>query len=259
MLIPPKELPQCSRTSICAENQLAWRFDDTLKPWRGFTLRGSAQIRNTDMCCVHQSIWLRFSQYLLWCLRLRLLTSYSPSVEQACVERKFLSKADIPVKNARQSQKACDAPVVLKVFNWHPWFLGFLGRPLDLARVYASATKESGAWLHALPASSLGNLLDDDSLKVAVALHLGAPVCAQPECRCGAVVAASGHQGLCCTRSAGRLSRYNTLTEVIRRALVWCNILCVLGASKCESRSWKTTRRNASGPMESWKNRWCGM
>ena len=42
------------------------------------------------------------------------------------------------------------------------------------ARLLAAATKESGAWLHALPVASLGLRMDDDSLRIAVGLRLGA-------------------------------------------------------------------------------------
>ncbi|XP_055353426.1 uncharacterized protein LOC129599261 [Paramacrobiotus metropolitanus] len=46
------------------------------------------------------------------------------------------------------------------------------------ARLLALSTKESSAWLSALPVSSLGNLLDDVSLRVAVALRLGTVIMA---------------------------------------------------------------------------------
>ncbi len=45
------------------------------------------------------------------------------------------------------------------------------------ARLLASASKESGAWLHALPVTSLGLRLDDDSVSIAVGVRLGVPVC----------------------------------------------------------------------------------
>ena len=49
--------------------------------------------------------------------------------------------------------------------------------PRDRARLLASAAKESGAWLNVLPISSLGLRMDDDTVRVAVGLRLGAPLC----------------------------------------------------------------------------------
>lgn len=41
----------------------------------------------------------------------------------------------------------------------------------------AASCKESGAWLNALPISSAGLRLDDDTLCIAVGLCLGTPLC----------------------------------------------------------------------------------
>ena len=41
---------------------------------------------------------------------------------------------------------------------------------MSRARLLATAQKESGAWLNALPVSSLGTLLDSESFRVAIAL-----------------------------------------------------------------------------------------
>ncbi len=61
------------------------------------------------------------------------------------------------------------------------------------ARLLASASKESGAWLHALPVTSLCLRLDDDSVRIAVGLRLGVPVCGPHSCHhCGADVDAMG-------------------------------------------------------------------
>ena len=57
-----------------------------------------------------------------------------------------------------------------------------------LACLNSASAPHSGAWLNSLPCSSLGTLLDNDSLRIGVALRLGLPVCSPHKCRCGALV-----------------------------------------------------------------------
>lgn len=99
---------------------------------------------------------------------------------------------------------------------------------VDRARLLAVSRPESGAWLHALPSPHLGTLLDNDSLRVAVALRLGCDVCEPHLCICGAMVESSGHHALSCCRCAGRFPRHHALNDIVRRALVSANVPCVL-------------------------------
>ncbi|KAF0297116.1 hypothetical protein FJT64_005439 [Amphibalanus amphitrite] len=75
---------------------------------------------------------------------------------------------------------------------------------VDRARLRAAAQPHSGAWLNAFPAASVGTLLDPDTLRTAVALRVGAEVCAPHRCRCGADIDERGLHGLSCQLSAGR-------------------------------------------------------
>ena len=52
----------------------------------------------------------------------------------------------------------------------------------ERSRLLAVSTRESGAWLRALPVSALGLRMDDDTVRVAVGLRLGAPVCGPHHC-----------------------------------------------------------------------------
>ncbi|KAI5632435.1 hypothetical protein NE865_14861 [Phthorimaea operculella] len=111
---------------------------------------------------------------------------------------------------------------------------GVLGRMMegavgaDLARLKAVSQSESGAWLQALPSPHLGTLLDDNSLRVAVALRLGCDVCERHQCTCGSMVESNGHHALSCCRCSGRFPRHHALNDIVRRALVSANIPCIL-------------------------------
>jgi hypothetical protein len=87
------------------------------------------------------------------------------------------------------------------------------------ARLIAAAAPHSGAFLSVRPCSSLGTRLDNSSLRIAVALRLGAPVCLPHTCICGAAVDSTGRHGLSCRRSSGRVSRHSAVNDLIKRAL----------------------------------------
>ena len=61
--------------------------------------------------------------------------------------------------------------------------------------------------------------LDDASLRIAVALRLGTPICAPHKCICGVDVDKSGVHGLSCRKSAGRHVRHSALNDLVKRAL----------------------------------------
>ncbi|XP_055355475.1 uncharacterized protein LOC129600865 [Paramacrobiotus metropolitanus] len=87
------------------------------------------------------------------------------------------------------------------------------------ARLLAASTKNASAWLFALPVASLGTLLDDAAVRIAVALRLGVQICKQHKCRCGEMVDALGLHGLSCSKSQGRFRRHASLNSLIQRSL----------------------------------------
>ena len=107
----------------------------------------------------------------------------------------------------------------------------------DKVRLMALSASESGSWLHALPVPGLGTLLDDDCLRIAVALRLGADMCLEHQCRCRAVVHASGHHGLSCVKNIGRYSRHTALNDLVKRALVSASIPAILEPPGLDRRS----------------------
>ena len=56
------------------------------------------------------------------------------------------------------------------------------------ARLLAVSAPHSSDWLHALPISSCGLRLDDEAVRVAMGLRLGAKLCKPHQCPCGAKV-----------------------------------------------------------------------
>ena len=114
------------------------------------------------------------------------------------------------------NQKAWDMPLVGiamdKVLSCAPNQAG-------IARLTAASAPYSGAFLQALPCSSIGTRLDDASLRIAIAIRLGATVCAPHTCICGATVESSGIHGLSCRKSACRIIRHNSLNDLIKRSL----------------------------------------
>ena len=87
------------------------------------------------------------------------------------------------------------------------------------ARLLATAQRESGAWLNALPVSLLGTLLDSESFRVAISLRVGAGVCIPHSCLCGGRMDSIGFHGLSCRYSVGRFPRHSAMNDVVKRAL----------------------------------------
>lgn len=104
---------------------------------------------------------------------------------------------------------------------------------VEKARLLACGSKESGSWLTAFPASTLGTLLDDQSFRISMALRLGVPVCHPHVCICGAKVDESGIHGLACKKSAGRKAKHEMVNDLFKRALTSCGIPAIREPNGC--------------------------
>src|SRR6218665_333989 len=71
----------------------------------------------------------------------------------------------------------------------------------------------------AMPIASCGLKLDDEAVRVAVGLRIGANLCEPHTCVCGQRVTAQGHHGFSCIRGFGRQARHGVINDVIYRAL----------------------------------------
>ncbi|CAM1312028.1 Uncharacterised protein r2_g2239 [Pycnogonum litorale] len=138
---------------------------------------------------------------------------------------KLKSEQDVPPESLKAVQRAWDTPLIDRIFNY------LLQGAVDqkaCARLLAASTKESGAWLHALPAASLGLLMDNNCTRISVGLRLGIPLCEPHTCDCGQLVDKFGHHGLACRQYRGRKSRHDNLDAIINQALVSAGVPCIL-------------------------------
>ena len=169
------------------------------------------------------------------CAAAPLITAISPSSADAVAStalqpairefKRLIGSEDIPQGTEAGKQRSWDdlasktaREQLLKAAN-----------QIDRARLLAAASPHTAAWLQAIPSPNLGLHLDADTVRVAVALRLGAPVCESHDCtQCSRLVDRLGLHGLSCKKSAGRFPRHSNLNDVVKRALSSAGIPAVL-------------------------------
>ena len=127
--------------------------------------------------------------------------------------------------------------------------------PDDLARacLLATSSKESGAWLHALPISSLGFRMDDNTIRVTVDLCLGSTLCRPHSCQhCGAEVDHVATHSLSCRKSEGHHYRHTAVNDILYRTLGSAHIPSGLEPSDLNHSDGKQSEGITMIP---WKNR----
>ena len=123
-----------------------------------------------------------------------------------------------PTDAAAHDQKTWDS---LRVSSIADTLFTDSSDPMHRARFLAASCKESGAWLNALPVTSLGLRMDDATMRISMCLHLGLPLCQSHTCQhCGAEVPQFAIHGLSCRKSAGHHHRHSAVNDIIHRALV---------------------------------------
>ena len=155
-----------------------------------------------------------------------LLTTPDPNIESALSIWKQDHASPPPTAPLSSHQRVWDAPKFEATFNK---ILEHASNYQASARLRAVATSESGAWLNALPISSLGLRMDDEVIRIAVGLRLGLPLCRAHLCgSCGAEVDELGIHGLSCRFSKGCHSRHAAVHNIIKRSLEAAKVPCHL-------------------------------
>ena len=159
----------------------------------------------------------------------RQILPSSPTTGQDMTEP--LAAAIATFRHRFPGDAAPEADAAKQQRNWDDISCGSAFRDLlapanqvDRARLLAAKQPHSGAWLSATPIPKLGLHLDDATVRVSVALRIGATVCEPHSCRCGRRVDRLGHHGLACRYSAGRLPRHANLNDVVKRGLASAGI-----------------------------------
>ena len=126
-----------------------------------------------------------------------------------------------PVGTAASKQRSRDAPFVESSFAT---LLASQPDKYNRARLLAAAAPHNVDWLHVLPISSCGLRLDDDAIKVAISLRLGANLWNPHVCPCGTFVNSRGTHGLSCKRGSSKLTRHAIINNLVHLALVRARI-----------------------------------
>jgi len=152
-----------------------------------------------------------------------MLATPDPEITKAVSAWRILGGTALPNTAESRIQRKWDEPICQAVALHQR--LG--ADESTTARLLAVCSPGAGAWLNAIPCSTLGLSLDDNSLRVVVGLRLGVPLVLPHQCQCGAQVDRLGHHGLACRRSSGRHSRHTMMNETILRALQSANVPAV--------------------------------
>ena len=114
-------------------------------------------------------------------------------------------------------QKSWDIPCILARAAS---LLQNVSDPKTKAHLLAVSTHESGAPFNALPISSLGLRMNDETVRIAIGLHLGAPLCQPHSCsHCGVNVNHFGTHGLSCRKSQARHYQHSSINDIIHQSL----------------------------------------
>ena len=112
----------------------------------------------------------------------------------------------MPVDECSARQRWWDAPGISR-----DWTTIWINCVKDIDKATSLKAAHSSDWLFALPISSCGLRMCDETIRVPVGLRLGLNLCEAQTCPYGALVSARGTHGLSC-KSTGDLLVINRST-----------------------------------------------
>ena len=127
----------------------------------------------------------------------------------------------LPTGNASHKQAAWDRPGIAAIKDE---LMTIRADPRQKAVLLAVMAPHFGDWLSALPIASCGLRMDDESVRVAVALRLGLGVCVPHSCSCGAAVDAWGQHAFVYKHALGRTQRHHALNNIVARSFASAGI-----------------------------------
>ena len=90
--------------------------------------------------------------------------------------------------------------------------------PIRLASILTATKSHSDGWITAYQIAQVWTRLDNETLRISVALRVGHNVCLAHQCRCGSIVQSDGLRPLSCRLSAGRFPRHSAISNIIERS-----------------------------------------
>ena len=223
------------RTSACTGNILLQTFDDILKEGLSGFLNVSISDENWLQASlpvshgglgIRSAVQLASSAFLASAagvtLYLSLILPERVANQPDSVHISTLdiwmkeNNADPPIPTVSHIQKSWDDVYVTRA---KATLLANASDDYHRARILASQSPAAGGWLKALPLSSIGLRMDDETIRVAVSLRLGTVACEPHFCPCGARVDARGSHSLSCRKGSSKFVRHNLLNDVIWRAM----------------------------------------
>jgi hypothetical protein len=228
------------RTSGCAGNVLLQTFDNILRnglsdilnvaltddqwiqaslPVRhgGLGIRSVVQLASSAFLASAAGV----TQHLALILPNRLVDQRDSLVISTLDIWKKENISNPPVEPFAHIQKCWDEPSIEKS---KLYLLDNASDSYHRARLLATQSPSSGDWLKALPLSSIGLRMDNETIRIAVALRLGSAVCEPHDCQCGQFVDIRGSHCLSCRFGSGKFIRHNLINDVIWRSLTRAQI-----------------------------------
>ena len=97
-----------------------------------------------------------------------------------------------------------------------------------LVRIMTATQSHSGVWITANQIAQIGTRLDDETLRIGVALRAGLNVCLAHQCRCGVAVQSDGLHPILRCFNVSRFPRHAAINNIVKRSLDTASLHSIL-------------------------------